>query len=754
MKTTSVCVAAALVLSWTVPAFALTDEEVDAAMQRMRAWLYSKQEETTGGWPINAEHHRPELHERGESAAVVMALLLSGESVQDQLVFAEGEERQRGWSALSRPERMARALRHLREIGFEHGFNGTYAIGLRAQAWGQLPDSYRDLLGRDAEWLLRAHRNSIFDYGPTPPTNRVDHSTTQFGILGMWEFAKRGGRVPARFWQDAMQHFVEVQNDDGGWSYDLRGDNSRGSMTAAGLTVLFIAQQQLHRGEDQPPAELTAAIERGLDWLDRRFSGFRNPNGSHHYYWLYGVERVALASGVKILNGRDWFETGARDIINNQNANGSIGGDGGSVIETSWALAFLARGRVPVWVNKLKIPDKRWNNRPNDIYFLTEYLSELYQRELNWQFVDIGSDPELWLNAPVAYIASDEAITLNAEQKQNLKKYIELGGMLVASPDGGSRRFVDSMLALARDLYPEYEPRQLEADHPIGNLLYDVPERSVKQLWGVSNGARELMVISTNDWGRSFQSERPSRRDETWQTISNLYAAATNRGNIPNRLVSPFEPRTGTGRQGELSVIQARYDGVWNVEPRAWEAVQNTLFNRSSLDLRVEQQPVEAIAGSRAALVHLAGVNEATFSDEQKQAIRDYVEAGGTVLIENVGGRGDFSLKLERQLRETFGTAAVQVPTWSPLITGEGLRGGSNIRRVVFRPYAILRHWAGSSPRLAAFMVDDRPAVIFSHEDLSLGMLGTRHWNVNGYDTESARKVVVNILLAAQQARE
>ena len=54
-------------------------------------------------------------------------------------------------------------------------------------------------------------------------------------------------------------------------------------------------------------------------------------------------------------------------------------------------------------------------------------------------------------------------------------------------------------------------------------------------------------------------------------------------------------------------------------------------------------------------------------------------------------------------------------------------------------------------PRLAAITVGSRPAVIFSHEDISLGLVGVRHWHVMGYEPFSARRLATNILLAAHK---
>ena len=54
------------------------------------------------------------------------------------------------------------------------------------------------------------------------------------------------------------------------------------------------------------------------------------------------------------------------------------------------------------------------------------------------------------------------------------------------------------------------------------------------------------------------------------------------------------------------------------------------------------------------------------------------------------------------------------------------------------------------SARLLSINLDGRAALIASHEDLSLGVMGSRRWGVDGYDIDTARRLLTNILLFAE----
>ena len=52
-------------------------------------------------------------------------------------------------------------------------------------------------------------------------------------------------------------------------------------------------------------------------------------------------------------------------------------------------------------------------------------------------------------------------------------------------------------------------------------------------------------------------------------------------------------------------------------------------------------------------------------------------------------------------------------------------------------------------PNLRAVLIDDRPAVLFSREDLTAGLVGYPSYACYGYDPESAYAIMRNIVLYA-----
>ena len=360
--------------------------------------------------------------------------------------------------------------------------------------------------------------------------------------------------------------------------------------------------------------------------------------------------------------------------------------------------------------------------------------------------------------APIAYLASGEALKLNRAQKDAIKKYIDLGGLLLANPDNQSAEFSDSIRALAAELYPQYELKNLSNDHPLYNCWHHMPNEGDQAIFSLSNGARELIVMPKQDWSRSFQTDKEPGQTPAWGLIKNVFAYATDRGALNNRLIQPLETRQGRGVVGNMTIGRARYDGNWLPEPGAWGPQADYVFNRTGIDITTTDASgagvldLDRIGNSNLKLIHLTGTHAIFLTDRQRDAIKEYVSRGGTLLIETVGGHGEFSRSLHKQLATALNSFAVPLTGADPIVSGQGLDGGEDTSRALYRRYAVVKFQFDPKPRLAAFLDEQgRPMIILSHEDLSLGMISSHHWNILGYQPSTSRKIINNIVTWANK---
>jgi hypothetical protein len=135
-----------------------------------------------------------------------------------------------------------------------------------------------------------------------------------------------------------------------------------GSMTTSGLAALLICKAQLDGTplfEKQLKGPVNKALRDGAAWIATNYSVSANPKGnSHHYYYMYGLERAGMLGLIAKFGEKDWYAEGTRMFVSAQKSDGSFDagmrGTSGPVPDTCFALLFLAKGTTPV----VRIPNR------------------------------------------------------------------------------------------------------------------------------------------------------------------------------------------------------------------------------------------------------------------------------------------------------------------------------------------------------------------------------------------------------------
>jgi hypothetical protein len=728
-----------------------SDDDVKKGIKSIIDALYAQQL-PNGTWDLDkpGADHVTGVNWGGTTALITYALLSAGESYQNP--------------------KLTRAIEYLKNTSDKPDKYGeikaTYAIGLRAHVWSHLPPQFEKYLQKDIAWLLSANGGGPAGGGyqylkpgnagvsANPAGGPYDNSVTQYGVLGVWEGAKRSLPIGTGYWKRVEDHFLKTQNPDGGWHYNDTPEGSYGSMTAAGLAALFITQDYLHNQDYHNPgvtrkSMIQDKINGGLDWFDKNFDATTNPGkGGFSNYWLMGVERVGLACGYKYFNGKDWYAEGADALLKAP----------GTGADAAFALLFLVRGRVPVLLNKLSLgKDFDWNNRPRDVAKLSEWISDEVENHMNFQIVGIENKPEDWLDAPMLYIASDQPINggtgtaggMTDEQAAKIKRYIDLGGMLVTTADTGSGKFNKSIEQLVAKWYPDLHLAPVKDDDMLMNIVFQIKGEKIR-LQSVNNGIRHVVLHIPTDISWNFHSS--NHTDPTpWQLFVNAYFYATEKGRIRARLDQHFVERKTTGGGPKIAIGRAKYDGNWNPEPLAWEVQSNYMFNNTKADLAIQEVDLASLPKpADVPFVHVTGTVAMTFTQTQIDGIKAYADAGGVILFENAGGRGAFAESVNQMLAKAYPKNRLKpVSTQAALITGAGT-GGVDCKKVDYRSFAILKMGQINAPRLMGVSFDDvNPRILVSGEDLTSAMLDQPVWGVFGYDNASAQKLMTNIVLYA-----
>ena len=297
--------------------------------------------------------------------------------------------------------------------------------------------------------------------------------------------------------------------------------------------------------------------------------------------------------------------------------------------------------------------------------------------------------------------------------------------------------------------------RALPRDHHAYSLLYSTRGKR-PGLRGLSNGVRDLVILAPGmDLPAVFQA-RNTKAAAAWTTAAHVYLYASEMNHPRHRLdrhapAGSNPPYVDRGRA--CTILRASHDGNWNPEPLALEVFAG---NHARLDLSVSDHPLADIGtvDPRPDLVLVCGIEHREFTADQQTAIKAYVDAGGVILFETPGGRGDFSRGAEAMATALFGIAARRLVD-TRIVTGDGLAGSSDLSRIEYRPYAQQVFAAHeTTPRLRGLVIDGQPRVLFSRADISHALLDQPCWFVAGYSPSAARALLANILHHASRLPE
>ena len=568
------------------PAFgAKVQDMIDRTVEFL--WANQQEDGSWGDYP----HEEGRL---GLCALVTYALLESGASPQDP--------------------RMAKAITFLES----QKATITYALGLRANVWHvanrTTADKYLKHLRSDMNGLNQiGGKTGRFHYKAGQAG--WDNSNGQYGVLGMWAGAQNGVDTRQAFWSATLSHWKGNQNPDGGWGYSLGAGyagwfrkSTQATMSVGGLATLYVCIDNLptpsnvKRCQD---VQMDASVRRAHDWMDNQFrQTLFQPHpftAMWYLYYMYGVERAALASGYKYFGGMDWYKSGIERLaaIQQDDSTYFFGGqakfEGGGVVQigdpgalgkpthitnSAFALLFLIRGQQPLLFNKLQF-DGAWNNRPREMAAVTRWLSKTFEEDVNWQILPIEKPVSEWRDAPFLYISSHQQLpvgaagavvipgadqgappeptTFNDENIAKIQEYVYKGGTVLTVTEANGAPFKTSVRTLYKKLFPKYELTECPPGHDLYNLHYKLDPKLVK-FYIVSNGVRPLGIHTDMDLSLVWQEREWNKQKWAFEAAANIALYTIDSlGRLPARgtntwLSAPDIPALGDVPTGGVQV--------------------------------------------------------------------------------------------------------------------------------------------------------------------------------------------------------
>jgi hypothetical protein len=262
-----------------------------------------------------------------------------------------------------------------------------------------------------------------------------------------------------------------------------------------------------------------------------------------------------------------------------------------------------------------------------------------------------------------------------------------------------------------------------------------------------------MLLIPDADASRAWQLNSPGGKEELYQLAANIFLYAVDKQFMRFKGETYLEkPDPKIKADRVIKVARLQYPGNFDPEPGGWVRMSAIMHNREKTDLNVETVKLGAgkLQSGGYRLAHLTGTLPLKLDAAMRTDIKTFVVNGGTLVVDAAGGSGEFAQSAEQELQLIFFGDAKQLAT--PLKPDHPLyTAGSNpLADVRYRAYARekldgdMKH-----PRLKGIELDGRLAVIYSREDLSVGLVGQNVDGIIGYDPATATALMSRILLYA-----
>ena len=747
-------------------------------------YLWSQQKKD-GSWP------RVDKYRIGPTAIAVYALLSAGENVSNPRI-----RKALDWLGKKKNQT---------QLVYEMGMRcNAYEMAAR-----QNYKKYRNSLKKESNRLRKyVHKSGGYGY-VVPHTkkalrhaphghNPIHVSTAQYGVLGYWAGVSMGAlESNTAYWKRVNKWWIKQQNADGGWPYDktVRGWQlkSSGSMTTAGIATMFLCFDYLNsskflkcRGGEYPKA-----IKRGLQWMNKHAALDIKDHTRHHKNWytyyLYGLERVGLAAGYKYFGKVDWYKQGALKLLKDhetktvswtdptgeKHTNVKVGfwqyyrkprvaigvktvdPNYNTVIDTSFAIIFLSRGLHPIGFNKLRF-NGDWNNRPRDLAGLTLYISRSYEQDMRWQIVNLQVPSNELHDSRFLYISAKNKFEYTKAEVDKVRRYILQGGTILSLTECKGEGFETAIRKFYKEMFPNYKLVALKKSHPIYTKPHKFKRKKDKpKILVLTNGARVLAYHIPEDLAKSWhigaRGGRRFRNEQDFQIIG------------PNMLsyqIGGFRELTPRGTFFWPRLPKAKPQYVTNVarlvvkktncnpEPLAFEKLDRMLQSVSKTKLAVKNIDPKALNNKQFQVAVLTGTGKLNLSSKQKNAIKKFVDNGGLLYVEAVGGNKKFAKSAKSELKDIFGSAAIrELPLDNPVYKDAKPTSKKKKKRMrVFRKSAKMSGSSKYQFALRGYTKGNKTAIIFSEYDLSVGLLNMPSGSVKGYVPECSWKLLRNIM--------
>lgn len=429
----------------------------------------------------------------------------------------------------------------------------------------------------------------------------------------------------------------------------------------------------------------------------------------------------------------------------------------------------------PLMIAKLEYGvTQDWNTDPGDTDNLMRHVRSALGLWYGWKTLNINEVVAGWkakkvLQIPALYISGHEAFSFNDEQREALKQYLADGGTLIGDACCGRDEFARSFRTEVRAMFPDRTLDRLELDHPLFRAFYKYTAvnyisyagglvkneyAGAPEILGMNLGCRTAVILSPHDLSCGWDEHTHPRGSrllpgDAIRLGINLVSYVAALRQLAEAQAVTKEVSNADGRKRQQFVLaQLRHQGDWNPDPNSSYQMLRHLAGESSLAVSFDLRHVDPSESKVAPypFLYMTGFRNPKLSDDQAGALRRHLQAGGFLFVNNCSGYNAFDRAIRDVVKQMFpGTKLEPLAADHPFFKSfHTITEGKD--RQSGQPRAI--ELEGVTFKVGG---KTRTVLIYSKNDMVTHLKQVSDPFGNGYDADTCRKLVVNMVAYAMQ---
>ncbi len=423
---------------------------------------------------------------------------------------------------------------------------------------------------------------------------------------------------------------------------------------------------------------------------------------------------------------------------------GNITFSAASLHGTSWPTTIID---IEQWVN-----------------FTNSELGQKY-RYVGTDFSRFSYDPT---ELPIIYLTGWKPLPeFDDATIAKLRQYLMDGGTWIVHSSCGRPEFNDSFRREIQRIFPDRQLLPIPGDHPIYSAYYPITDMRVrrgKEPWKtipagagiletINIGTRAAVIFSPIDLSCGWNADTNPIEGGI---LYNQQDALKLGSNIMTYCLAEYQygrffdhqkiyHQAADATRDQLVLGQIVHNGDWDPTPHGVPNLLKTMDQTTTLHVQFKRVPVDPEKEDIFAfpVLYMTGLRDFQFSDVTRKRLREYLDHGGALIVDDAVGSSQFDEAFRREIKLIYPDKALTpLPADHPIMSFV-----TDTRNVHLAPLGERLAPGVNSPQLEAIQVDGALPVIYSPLSMSAGWEQLPRAYNKGYADDDALSLGVNVFM-------